>query len=772
MKPANRLGIVRFIPLMSFVLLFAIALTSVLLTTPEKPKSKNTPITEFSAERAFEYIRVVAQQPHMTGTAYHDSVCTYIAATLEKIGVEVDIQTTTATNNEGLPIFGNVANVLGRIRGTDNSKAILLVAHYDTQPHTPGAADDGIAVGSMLEAARVLKNTPQLKNDIIFLFSDSEEVGLLGAKAFADEHPWANDVGLVLNLEARGNTGAVLAFEVSPENGWIIREFAKGVNKPFAGSMMYEIYKLMPNDTDFTIFKNRGYSGFNVALVEGLVNYHSAIDKPENLNLGSVQHMGGYIMGIASHFGDLPLTSIKANDLVYFNIVSSKMVFFPSSWNVWIFIVIILLFILYLLIGYGRSEISLGQSLFGLLGFTASLAIGIGLVWGLNTIVKSVYPHYNVFYMSTFYNVSHYFYAYMVLAFVGFVLIYGFVLRQITVFSAMTSVLLVFIVVTAYTIQVLPTASYLTFVPLFFVIVSLIVLLIFNLQSKQSPFAYHTILLLGVLPTLLVISPYIYLIFHIFGLKLPIAGVGMLMLVLLFSVPLLTEILQKSSKTLLTLGLLTVFAFLLIAHFNSNPSDSKPLQSNVMYAVNNADSTALWVSTNHRTDEWNQQFFANAEVKALTEFYPDIKKKYLTAEADYVGYQPPLVENIQIALHDSVKVTEFILKSKVNATMLELVIPKQLGITSVQINGKHAHDLNTNIKGDNIYIRLINPNELGDTFRIVHNPLDNLALFTLERKLGIPLQNSFKPMPPHIVPDTDYESYVSLVMNRFELNLN
>lgn len=51
----------------------------------------------------------------------------------------------------------------------------------------------------------VKNETP--KNDIVILISDAEELGLLGAGAFVEHHPWAKDIGLVLNFEARGSGG-------------------------------------------------------------------------------------------------------------------------------------------------------------------------------------------------------------------------------------------------------------------------------------------------------------------------------------------------------------------------------------------------------------------------------------------------------------------------------------------------------------------------------------------------------------------------------------
>ena len=100
-------------------------------------------------------------------------------------------------------------NVLARLPGSrGGGKAVLLDAHYDSLATGPGASDNASAVGALLETARALKASGRpLTNDVIFLFSDGEEVDLMGAEAFVEEHPWAKDVGLVLNLEARGRAG-------------------------------------------------------------------------------------------------------------------------------------------------------------------------------------------------------------------------------------------------------------------------------------------------------------------------------------------------------------------------------------------------------------------------------------------------------------------------------------------------------------------------------------------------------------------------------------
>src|SRR5690606_17913127 len=121
--------------------------------------------------------------------------------------------------------------------------AVLLTAHYDSVAAGPGAADDMAGVAAMLEIARILREEPPLAAPLIFLFSDGEEVGLLGAEAFTG-HPWAADVGVVINLEANGTRGQSLLFETTDDNAWLIDAFAAEAPRPVASSLFEALYDL------------------------------------------------------------------------------------------------------------------------------------------------------------------------------------------------------------------------------------------------------------------------------------------------------------------------------------------------------------------------------------------------------------------------------------------------------------------------------------------------------------------------------------------------
>ena len=227
-------------------------------------------------------------------------------------------------------------NIVARWRGTGpaGKKALLLSAHYDSVERGPGAGDDASGVAAILESLRALKAGPAPERDVIILINDGEEAGLYGAEVFADEHPWAEDVGVVLNFDARGNSGPSFMFETSDGNGWLIEQMARALPHPMATSLTMEVYRLMPNDTDLTIYKKHGMAGWNFAFVGGLYYYHSPEDTPANLDPRTLQHQGENLLAMARHLVRLDLDDVRRDDVVYFSILQRFVAIYPMSWVV------------------------------------------------------------------------------------------------------------------------------------------------------------------------------------------------------------------------------------------------------------------------------------------------------------------------------------------------------------------------------------------------------------------------------------------------------
>jgi hypothetical protein len=241
-----------------FLIMAGVAIFSLYKTRPPAVVPASASETKFSAERAMDHVVPISKEPHPTGSPEIYQVRDYILGQMEALGLEAEVQRILAQNPLREDEIAMAENILARIPGTNSSQAIVFISHYDSAPHSPGAGDDAAAVAVMIETARALTAGPPLKNDVILLFSDAEESIIGGANA-AREHPWLSEAGLVINLEMRGASGPVYMFETGPENGWIIPEFAKAVPYPATSSLMRDVYTNMPNNTDFTAFREAGF---------------------------------------------------------------------------------------------------------------------------------------------------------------------------------------------------------------------------------------------------------------------------------------------------------------------------------------------------------------------------------------------------------------------------------------------------------------------------------------------------------------------------------
>jgi hypothetical protein len=208
----------------------------------------------------------------------------------------------------------------------------MLAAHYDSTRRGPGAGDDAHGVAVLLETLRALRQSPPLRNDIIFLVTDGEENGLQGAALFMKEHPWHAEPGVVLNFEARGTGGPSNMFETSTPNAWLVQALRKAVPAANATSFAYEVYRRMPNGTDLTVFKSERLPGMNFAFIEHPEWYHRPQDDPSHLDLRSVQEQGRYALALAREFGSRDLSQAQSGDAVYFPTLLTPLIVYSTAW--------------------------------------------------------------------------------------------------------------------------------------------------------------------------------------------------------------------------------------------------------------------------------------------------------------------------------------------------------------------------------------------------------------------------------------------------------
>jgi hypothetical protein len=326
------------------VLAAAFALFYASAKTPP-PLSADAPATQFSAGRAMRDIAVMGVVPHPGGSAANAAVRDYLVRRMTEMGVSPRIQSDDGVRASGRRgdrwISGShVDNVIGVLKGRNPGlPAVTIMAHHDSVPGSPGAADDITGVADALEIARAIQASGQPLRDVMLVITDGEEVGLLGASAFFADDPAAKHVGFVLNLETRGGGGRAQMFETGPGNAAAVDLFLRTALRPEANSLSVFIYKQLPNDTDYTVAKAAGVPGLNFAFIGRQFDYHSPSSTVAALDQGSVQHMGDEVLGPAQALANAPALPARTDDAVYANLVGDFVAAYPP-WGGWVLLAI------------------------------------------------------------------------------------------------------------------------------------------------------------------------------------------------------------------------------------------------------------------------------------------------------------------------------------------------------------------------------------------------------------------------------------------------
>ena len=198
-------------------------------------------------------------------------------------------------------------------------KAIVLLAHYDSVPAGPGASDDESGVATVLETVRALKaRGGKSLHPVIAVITDGEEGGLLGANAFLQNDALKARVGVGRKRRSARHAGPEFAVPDEPRRRPPHRSLCKERARSLATSSLYaEIYKVLPNDTDLTLFIRAGFPSFNFAFADNVRYYHSPFDIRTNLDPATLQMQGDNMLGVASALTQTDFAALKGGNDVY-----------------------------------------------------------------------------------------------------------------------------------------------------------------------------------------------------------------------------------------------------------------------------------------------------------------------------------------------------------------------------------------------------------------------------------------------------------------------
>ncbi|HWM91172.1 MAG TPA: M28 family peptidase [Thermoanaerobaculia bacterium] len=362
---------------------------------PPAPKGADAPAAEFSGTRARELLRSLAGDgsPHPAGSPANERIRETILAELRRLGYTPQVQEGIACSRGAT--CANLRNVVARLEGSAAGKAVLLMAHYDSVAAGVGAGDDLSGVATVLETARALKAGPPLQGPVILLLDDGEEMGLLGAELFVSRHPMAKEIGVVVNLEARGTSGPSLMFETIGDDAWPVGLYSGAAPHPITSSVYATIYEVLPNDTDLSVFKrsDRGYQGLNFAFIRNPMHYHTSADSVENVSPSSLQHHGDNALAAVRALAGTYAASPPKGDVVFFDVLGFGVVRWPKGLTPVLAVLALVLVGVAAVLALRRGTIPRRGLLFGLLGFFGAVVLAALLSMGLGMGVRGASPY-------------------------------------------------------------------------------------------------------------------------------------------------------------------------------------------------------------------------------------------------------------------------------------------------------------------------------------------------------------------------------------------
>ena len=637
-------------------------------------------------------LAALTSAPRTPGSLAHAKARDLIVEKLKGLGLSAEIQNTTSLSTRwGVPYdVARVENIVARLKGRSAEGTVALIAHYDSVPNSPGAADDASGVIALLETAKSIAEGPTPKNNLVFLFSDAEEAGVLGSRAFAAEHPLFRDINLALNFDARGNSGPLALIDTSPGGGALVRHFGEALPGSVVSSLFPDVARFLGHETDLGPFLQAGVKGMNFAFADGVGHYHAPVDDVNHLDKRSLRQTIDHAIALGRHFGDTDLESLKLSELSYFDMPVFGLVMYPRSWVLPLAIFVLLGLLGTMAAAYRKREttgkelaLSTIASLVPLLITPLSIA---ALVW----LLRAALPGFGAFRSDPLapgfarVALSCFCLAICVLLF----RLFRARLSPQSMALGGLGVIALFALVTA---MVLPGGSYVFTIPLFAMLGAYHVVFGRSSTKKQTPVA-TLLFILGAAIALWITTPIPYLLFVALGLPGAAAPAALVVCIALLLMPVWERTGVLSSPKPAFFAAAAGLLLLLVSAWQNQFSTIRPRPECLAYVLDSETQQAQWISTDVRLSPRDQTLFAS-EIPANQRFFlPGQGTIRHAAEAPLVDLKKPELVLLDDQTNNKRRTLRFRLRSTRKAPFLLVSIDTQAVIVGATIDGKRIDE--------------------------------------------------------------------------------
>lgn len=710
-------------------------------------KSELSPLSEFSAARAYKHIQALTKHQNIIKTEGDKLTRDYIISALANYKVRVESQYGLGVTPE-LSSAGFAHNIVAHLPGRKPGKALALVVHYDSSTFNQNSSGTIFTLAVALETLRALSNQIKRKNNIIFIFTDGKESGLIGANLFTERHPWMANTRFVVNIEHLDNWGPFRLLSTSQNNEHIISGLSHTLIPILASSFLQGIESYTPQKTNFNAFNAIGVPGLNFAIT----SWHG--QQNANGNFYPLQEQGDALLATAEYFSDTDLYKSNSHSQVYFNLPVLGIVAYSENWSV--LLASLSCFLFGFTLKYMSKQNSIRTSKVGICALIiAATCIALPalaqLTWSAFTDPKEAKSLIIL-------NSNHHYYWYILCLTALTVSCYGFLTNhlkeyikheELTLGAALLGLLI------ALPVSVIhPGASYIFLWPIFFILLSLALV---TAKNKTESHSQTALMLLGATPCIILFCSLLYLL--LFTLSNSAVYIYSLLLVLFLF--LLTSSVNQINKfhlfTLLPFGLGIFFIYIAKTHTTLNPD--QPKTSSLFYVQAGSVNQAYWASENDTLDNWQQQFFKNTlEKRNLGEVIGHASSKPLLLSPAPALFDEPVIEVLSDITDCDHRHIALVIKSRRKAPKLTL-IAEDIIVERSSVEKNHYTDDAMN----NWILHAYAVPEEGLQVSITIPSHQEFKLRLIDTVYGLPKHN-FEPRPENTIAKPHSLSDSSLVI--------
>ncbi len=545
----------------------------------------------------------------------------------------------------------------------------------------------------------------------------------------------------------------------SNKNGWLIRELARAVPTSVTNSLFYEIYRLLPNDTDLTVFKNGGMSGMNFAYINGLTSYHTRLDNPARIDERSLQHQGSYALGLTRHFASLSAIDTRERNSVYFSVLGLTLITYSEAWIAPLSGLAILLFIAVVVLGVIKKRLTLSGIASGSLVFLLSVVCAVVIVTGARWIIGALQGG------ETVYNSHLYLISFFALTIAASAALFAWFGRKISVNDLAVGASCFWLILMLASWLFMPGGSYLFTWPLVFSLVGLGATFFLKDQAATS---FKRLILVSVcaVPVIVLLVSVVQLVSVALTPDLFVAPVMLVALGMGLLIPHVGLLTAKNRLLLPIASALVGLCFLAGGILTAGFDADRPMQDNLFYAFNADTGKAIWASNDRSPDHWTSQFLSSSNERgALADFFPYSSREFIKSEAPPAQLDAPEVALIEDKTTEKMRTLRLRITSRQQAPVASVYLGSEAAFLGAAINEERVNPGPSGMWG--FFYRGL-PKQ-GLELTLESRPGSQISVRVVLQNYGLPEipGSSFKARPDDTIPSPFAYSDSTLVTRTF-----